>query len=315
MMLPIIKEVCYSVGDLEKIRDFFVNFGGWKIIATCKSSRAQLDKWQLPDTCTAQEILLQCEDVNYGRLRLIKFENIVQDYIRSSQQPWDIGGIMDINIRVPEVAATFDHLREMGWHGLSDPLLQEMGPFKLYDILMRGYDDTIIAFTHRLQPPMDDLPNINFAAHIYNSSITVEDYDTARDFYTTTLQCTILNEYEVVKDGPQENMFGLPHNMADKVTAKACILSFNGNRETIFQIIKFEGVVGKNVKEKAKAPNRGFLSFRVFHEDLERLATHLSDKNITIQNQLHSIEMAPYGQVKKLDIVSPNGVIWEMIQF
>lgn len=309
-----ILEVLYSTGDLEKVLNFYVNYGGWKIVGEYDCDPTTIAFWNLPTTASAKEILLQFDHHPTGLMRLIKFEGIEQKYIRSSQQPWDTGGIMDINLRVHEVANSFEALRELGWHGLSDPLLQVMGPFKLYDILMKGYDDTIIAFTHRVIPPLELPSNNNLPTHIYNSSIVVKNLKKSRHFYEEILGCKVLNEYEVKKDHPQENMFGLPHNLADKVTCKANILSFDGERDVVFQIIEFEGVSGKDFSDRAIPPNRGFLLYRVEVKNLKGYYETLGKKYATIYKPITTLIIEPYGKINCFAVVDPDGVLWEFIE-
>ena len=309
-----IREILYSVGNLKKVLDFFVAYGGWSVVGEYSSSPDVLQYWNLDQQASAKEVLLQSNYHPTGQLRLIKYEGVSQDYIRSSQQPWDTGGIMDINLRVHEVAQSFENLREMGWHGLSDPLLQTMGPFKLYDILMKGYDDVIIAFTHRLQPPMQLEAKINLPSHIYNSSLVVKDLEASRRFYIEGLGSQLLNSYEVRKDSPQENMFGLPFNLADKVTCKANILSFDGERDVIFQLIEFEGVSGKDFSKKAIPPNRGFLLYRCEVNGLDAYYEELSEKGIPIHQPLQQLSIQPYGLVNSFSVISPNGVWWEFFE-
>lgn len=309
-----IKEVLYSVGNWEKVLHFFCEYGGWNKVVEGSVPSDTLAYWQLPTGTTAKEVLLQSNHHPTGQLRLVKFQGVEQEYIRSSQQPWDVGGIMDINLRVHEVASTFEELRELGWHGLSDPLLQEMGPFKLYDILMKGYDDVIIAFTKPVQPPIEYTTSINLPTHIYNSSITVSNLEAARYFYAEQLGCQLLNEYSVKKDSPQENMFGLPFNLADKVTCKANMFSFDGTRDVIFQIVEFDGVHGKDTTAKAKPPNRGFLLYRVAVIGLEDYYITLLNRNTTIYQTPNRIKIAPYGDALCFSVLSPNGVIWEFFE-
>jgi len=303
-----IREVLYSVGDLEKVLHFFVEYGGWNIVGEYNSTQKILDFWDLGDSASCQEVLLQSNHHATGQIRLVKYHGVEQTYIRSSQQPWDTGGIMDINLRVHEVARTFDELRELGWHGLSDPLLQEMGPFKLYDILMKGYDDTIVAFTHSINPPMNLTSPIKLPSHVYNASLVVKNLESSRQFYVDQLGCKLLTEYEVRKDKPQENMFGLPHNLADKVTCKANILSFEGTRDVAFQIIEFDGISGKDFAAKAKPPNRGFLLYRVEVENLTAYFQHLNLHNVLINNPIQKIDLSPYGLCHAFSVISPNGV-------
>lgn len=312
--LKTILEVVYSVGDMEKVENFFCTYGGLNVVGTYQTDRTVLDFWDLNADVTATEKLIRFDSHEAGSLRLIKYHDIQQEYIRSSQNPWDIGGIMDINLRVPEVAQTFNDIRELGFHGLSDPLLQTMGPFKLYDILMKGYDDIIIAFTHRVQPPLELPEGYKIPSHVYNSSVTVKDLKEAQSFYVDTLGFELLNEYEVKKDAPIENMFNIPMNMIEEVTCKVNIFSLNGLRDVMFQVCEFEGIMGKDFTEKAVPPNRGFLLYRCEVEGIKSYYDEIIDKGVKIHKELQEINIAPYGKVLCFALISPNGVWWEFLE-
>ena len=312
--LKSILEVIYSTGDIEKLKYFFCDYGGWDIVGTYDTDRSVLDFWNLNAQVTAKECLLQFREHPTGLIRLVKYEDVEQSYIRSSQNPWDTGGIMDINLRVHNVQETFDKLRELGWHGLSDPLFQEMGPFKLYDVLMKGYDDVIIAFTHRTQPPLELEKGFKLPTHVYNSSLTVKDLACSRAFYVDTLGFSLLNEYAVKKDSPQENMFGFPFNLADQVTCKANIISLDGQRDVVFQIVEFEGVTGKDFSALAIPPNRGLLLYRCEVEAIEAYYQYLLDKQVVIHQPLQTLNISPYGWVNCFAIRSPDGVCWEFLE-
>ncbi len=312
--LKTILEVVYSVGDMEKVTHFFCDYGGLDVIGSYETDRTVLDFWDLEPNVTASEKLIRFNNYEAGSIRLIKYNNVEQEYIRSSQNPWDIGGIMDINLRVPEVAQTFNDIRELGFHGLSDPLLQKMGPFELYDILMKGYDDIIIAFTHRVQPPLELLEGYNIPSHVYNSSITVRNLDEARDFYVNTLGFLLLNEYQVKKEAPIENMFNIPINMIEDVTCKVNMFSLDGTRDVMFQVCEFEGVAGKDFTKKAAPPNRGLLLYRCEVEGLEAYYQSLTKIDAEIHKKFQRLVIEPYGEVKGFSVVSPNGVIWEFIE-
>jgi len=305
-----ISEILYSVGDLEKVKHFFVDFGGWNIVGEYASDASVIDYWELPSNTATNEILLQSNHHPTGQIRLVKFHDIKQEYIRSSQKPWDTGGIMDINLKVHDVAEAFEKLRELGWHGLSDPLLQEMGPFKLYDVLMKGYDDIIIAFTHRLVPPLNLTSPNTLPTHVYNSSLTVSKLEASKEFYVDQLGCKLLNEYQVKKDKPQETMFGLPFNLADKVTCNANIFSFDGERDVVFQTVAFDGITGKDFSEKAVPPNRGFMTYRVEVEGIKAYLKNLQSKNTIIHRPLQTINISPYGKCHAFVVKSPDGVWW-----
>ncbi|WP_394972630.1 VOC family protein [uncultured Croceitalea sp.] len=312
--LNTILEVVYSVGNMEKVTNFFCNYGGFDVIGEYKTDRSVLNFWDLGEKVTANEKLIRFNDHEAGSLRLIKYEGVFQEYIRSSQNPWDIGGIMDINLRVPEVTQTFDEIRDLGWHGLSDPLLQKMGPFELYDILMKGYDDIIIAFTHRVQPPLELPEGYKIPSHVYNSSLTVKNLEETQDFYVNKLGFSLLNEYEVKKDAPIENMFNIPMNMIEEVTCKANIFSLDGSRDVMFQTCEFEGITGKNFSSKAVPPNRGLLLYRCEVNHLQMYYESLLKKGVEIYQPIKQITMAPYGKVQCFALKSPDGVWWEFLE-
>lgn len=312
--LKTILEVVYSVGDMEKVKHFFCDYGGLRVVGDYETDRTVLDFWNLEDEATATEKLIRFEDHAAGSLRLVKYHHTKQEYIRSSQNPWDTGGIMDINLRVPEVAQTFDDIRGLGFHGLSDPLLQEMGPFKLYDILMKGYDDIIIAFTHRVQPPLELPVGFKIPSHVYNSSLTVKNLKETQDFYTNNLGFTLLNEYEVKKDAPVENMFNIPMNMIENVTCKANIFSLDGSRDVMFQTCEFEGVEGKDFSSLAVPPNRGLLLYRCEVDHILEYYNLLVEKEVKIHQPLQEIIIEPYGKVNSFALLSPDGVWWEFLE-
>ncbi len=312
--LKTILEVVYSVGNMDKVTHFLCDYGGLSLVDTYDTDRSVLDFWGLTSTVSASEKLIQFDNHPTGLLRLIKYEGAEQQYIRSSQKPWDIGGIMDINLRVPEVAQTFDDLRDLGFHGLSDPLLQEMGPFKLYDILMKGYDDIIIAFTHRLQPPLELKEGYKIPSHVYNSSLTVTDLQVSKDFYQHKMGFTLMNEYSVKKEAPMENMFGIPMNVITEVSCNVNMFSLDGTRDVMFQTCEFNGVVGKDFSAMAVPPNRGLLMYRCEVEDIKSYYEWIQGNGVQIHKELQQLEIAPYGKVPCFAVLGPDGVWWEFLE-
>lgn len=312
--LKTILEVVYSVGDIEKVTHFFCDYGGLDIVGKYQTDASVIDFWKLKKEVYANETLIQFNNHPAGCIRLVKYHNVEQDYIRSSQKPWDVGGIMNINLRVPVVAQTFDEVRELGWHGLSDPLLQKMGPFELYDILMKGYDDIIIAFTHRVQPPLELPKGYRIPSHVYNSSLTVSSIIESQDFYQNILGFSLLSQYEVKKDKPIENMFGIPMNMVEGITCKANMFSLDGTRDVMFQICEFQGVTGKNFSRFAIPPNRGLLLYRCSVENIKEYYNELQERGIKIYQPLQEITIEPYGRVNSFELRSPDGVLWEFLE-
>ncbi len=309
-----IREIIYSTGNMVRALHFFEDYGGWNRVGAYQTDASVIANWGLGAEVTADEVLIQSDGYHSGQLRVMQFHNVEQEMIRSSQQPWDVGGIMDINLRVHEVSENFEKLRDMGWHGLSDPMLQVMGPFKLYDILMRGYDDVIVAFTHRLEPPMELTAKINLPTHVYKTTLTVADLEATKSFFVDQLGCTVLTEYAVIKDKPQENMFGLPFNLADKVTCKAVILTIHGDNDVDFQIVEFDGVTGKDFSAKAVPPNKGFMLYRVELRGIEAYYEYVTNNGVMVCRDMDEVVIEPYGRVKLFCVKSPDGAIFEFFE-
>ena len=309
-----IREIIYCTSNLKRAKKLFVDYGGWKVVGEYNSDPLFLETWVSDSFVQGRELLIQSEQKENGRLRILELDNADQICARSSQNPWDIGGIMDINLRSHDVPQSFEELRELGFHGLSDPMLQQIGPFKLYDVLMRGPDDIIIAITHRLEPPMSLASEAKFPTHIYKTSITVRDFEEAKRFYVQKLGCTLLSEYEFIKDKPQENMFGLPYNLADKVLCKAAILSIHGGKDIDFQIVSFDGVRGKDFSWQTRLPNKGFVSYRVELEGVSDYINHLQKEGLELFGPVNFYNLEPFGSIRAFNVMSPNGVVWEFFE-
>jgi len=309
-----IREIIYSTGNMKRTLHFFEDYGGWNRVGQYQTDPSVIAHWGLSSNVTAEEVLVQSDGYHSGQVRVMQFHDVEQEMIRSSQQPWDVGGIMDINLKVHTVSENFERLRDMGWHGLSDPMLQEMGPFKLYDILMRGYDDVIVAFTHRVEPPIELKAQINLPTHVYKTTLTVSDLEKSKSFFVDQLGCTVLTEYAVVKDKPQENMFGLPFNMADKVTCKAIILTIHGGTDVDFQIVEFDGATGRDFSDKAVPPNKGFLLYRVELTGIEMYHKYVIENGVSVYGQMQELTIEPYGQVNLFSVKSPDGAIFEFFE-
>jgi len=179
---------------------------------------------------------------------------------------------------------------------------------------MKGYDDIIVAFTHTVEPPLNLTPGLKLPTHVYNSSIIARDMELSLAFYKDILDFQLLTEYEVKKDAPQENMFGLPFNLADQVTCRGKMFSLDGTRDVIFQIIDFDGITGNDYTALAIPPNIGWLLYRCSVSGLHDYYQAVRDRGGLISKELQLLDIAPYGQVSCFSIVDPNGVIWEFFE-
>ncbi len=304
-------EFVFSVGDLAEVSQFYTVYGGWEIAYEGQVSRTQLSFWQLPDNCEAQEMLLQFMGNPKGQLRLIQFRNVAQEQIRSGAPVWDTGGILDIDIRVNDIEQAYRAMQDQGWQGISEPVEQAMGPFVLKEVLMKGHDGVIIALVNRTQPPLELPRDKPLASNIYLSAMIVKDLKAAHHFYIDQLGFRVMNELEIVNQAPGPNMFGLPYNLSHQAPAKLELISPDGTREGMLDILQFEGLSGADHSHRAYPPNRGILMYRFPVQNIEAYYEHIQAKGVQPVCPLTEVEVNPYGTVSFFAVQSPDGVWME----
>jgi catechol 2,3-dioxygenase-like lactoylglutathione lyase family enzyme len=307
-------EFVLSVSNLSAVSDFFVNYGDWEKVYEGIADASQINFWQLPPQCYLEEVLLQFMGNPQGQIRLVKFNQVAQRQIRSGSQVWDTGGIMDIDIRVSNINQVYYEMEALGWQGISEPVAQTMGPFAVNEVLMKGFDGIVIALVNRLVPPLSLPENKKLASNIYLSALIVKDLALASDFFVRQLGFQIMNEIAFTKDSAGENMFGLPHNLANQVTAHLQIISPNGSRDTMLDILQFEGVSGKDCAAYAQVPNLGILLVRNPVKNLENYYQFVQKQGIKPLIPLSEINLLPYGKVKIFAVQSPDGVCLEFYE-
>ena len=308
-------EVVFSVGNLAEAERIYTELLGWKVLWRGQGHASQCQFWGLPQAQT-DEVLLGFDDLDFGQIRLVKFHNVAQKFIRSGGQTWDSGGIMDIDLRVGDIQHTYDLLRENGFHGHSDPILQQMGPFTINEVVMKGHDEIAFALVNRIEPP---LPNPSgrkgCISNVYLSALVVKDIAVSRDFFVNKLGFLLLNQVPFpLQNGP--NMFGFPESMAGQVTAKLEIIAPTESRDSMFDLIEFEGVSGRDFSEFACPPNRGILLYRLPVRNIDAYADFITQNGVEFKVPPAVVDYQPIGQVKMFAVQSPDGVwleFWERV--
>lgn len=308
-------EVVFSVGNLAAAERIYTELLGWKVHWRGEGHSSQCQFWGLPQART-DEVLLSFDDLDFGQIRLVKFHDVPQCFIRSGGQTWDSGGIMDIDLRVGDIQYTYDLLRENGFHGHSDPILQQMGPFTINEVVMKGHDEIAFALVNRVDPP---LPNPTgrkgCISNVYLSALVVKNMAEARDFFVNKLGFTLLNQVPFkLPGGP--NMFGFPESFAEQVTAKLEIIAPTESRDAMFDLIEFEGVSGRNFADFACPPNRGIMMYRIPLTNIDAYADFIVGNGVNFKIAPTIIDYQPFGRVKIFAVQSSDGVwleFWERV--
>ena len=314
--LNLYNEVVISVKSLDKVSKTYTDLLGWKEIWRGNGDKSQTNFWNLPQECETTEVLLQFQGLEYGQIRLIQFENIDQKIIRSGGQPFDAGGIMDIDLRVSDINWVYDEMTERDWHAYTQPVIQTMGPFTVEEVLLRGPDGVVIAFVHRTNPPHPNPFGLTGGtSSVYLSAMIVKSLTVASDFFVNKLGFLLHNEINFVGDEGR-SIFNLPHNIAAQTTAKLQIIGPTDSRDALFDLIELEGIKGEDFSSLACPPNRGILMYRIPVKNIEEYAAQIQQKGVVLKHQMSTIEYAPFGKVKIFAVQSPDGVwleFWEKV--
>ncbi|MCS6967664.1 MAG: VOC family protein [Cytophagales bacterium] len=309
-------EVVFSVGSIEKAAATYRHYMGWQVVHQAEGDYYQPAFWQLPQGCTLDEMLLRLPGTSEtGQIRLVKFHSLKQEYIRPGGQPWDTGGYLDIDLRVNDIQQVCNHLREMGWHSIGNPVQMQMGPFLLEEVLMKGHDEIVIALVHRISPSQPIIEGgKHIVSNVYLSAMIVKDFEQSVDFFVNKLGFQLLNRISVCRPTPGPTIFGLPYNIAPQAPANLAIISPDGSRNHMLDVIKIDNITGEDFSQRALPPNRGILMFRFPVKGIEDYARFVQQNGVNLQLPLTSTCIAPYGEVKAFAVRSPDGCWLEFFE-
>ncbi len=302
------------VSDLDTYIEFFVEIAGWERLADSHCDAALIQHWQLPDTASARFCLLGCPDYSSGYIRLMEFSGVEQRMIRPHTQTWDTGGILDLNIRVRDMAQKRAQLEALGWQSNTEPVTWTFGPFTVSEWLVRGPDGLCLALIERLDPPLEGWPHLKEFSHCFNSTQVVKDMAKALAFYRDTLGFGefLHQNHPFPEAGP--NVLGLPHNLADQISHEIYILHPDAVCEGSIELLSFDGLEGRDLSAQAHPPNLGVAVLRFpLNNGLEALAERLTASGARAQRSAE-LALPPYGQVEMLSTQAPEGAWLEFYQ-
>ncbi len=316
-------EVVVSVYDIGAAIKFYQEVGGWEIAAFGDAPPELAKFWGIKDGIRIEEAVLRNKGDKSGWMRLVKFhltDSVLikqQRQIRSSAHPWEAGGIFDLNIRVKDVKAKFIQLQRLGWQAYADPQRFTVGKFDLEEVLLRGHDGVVLAFTQRYAPALDAFKNMREFSYIFHSTQIVKDVNASYDFYVNKLGFKIYMKNESdskTLSSTGENVLGLPYNHATAAKRKAYILHPQGTNDGSVEIMQIEGITGKDYAGFAAAPNLGLLLLRFPCTDLDTYKKRIVEKGIVLHRDIATLEVAPYGKIRTFVVRSPDGVWLEFFE-
>ena len=300
------REAVLSVKDIDIWQAFFQEAAGWETVYEGDVPASVLSHWNVTEG-TGREVVMVNKGEDTGYVRLMSFYGVARQIIRPHDQPWDTGGIFDLNLRVANMDEAEKSIERFGWQANAAPADFSFGPFKVKEWLVRGPDGIRFALIERLEPPLEGWPHLKKMSRVFNSTQIVKDIDQSLDFYRDKLGMEIYLESKGASEEAGPNTLTLPHNLVTEISRSVYILHPEGLNEGSVEIIEFDGATGEDFSERAVPPNRGIATLRFPVSDWPGFLTHLENENIPIVAGPTRTTLAPYGEVDILAIRAPEG--------
>lgn len=308
------REAVFNVSDLDRQVEFYRAVAGWEMLHSARMPASRLERYGLTTDVTAREAVLGNPGTSRGFIRLVEFTGVAQQQIRSNAQAWDTGGFFDVNARVLDMQRKFSEFQARDWQAASDPVEFSFGPFVVKEWLTRGPDGIVLALIERVEPPLEGWLHLREISRLFNATQVVADASAAKAFYVDKLGFEIYLEHTAPSERPEQNVLGLPHNLAATVPREVFILHPDGTNEGSIEVLGFDGAVGRDFADRVKPQNLGIFTLRFPVRDVDRFSQDLAQKDVEIIHQPMVENLEPYGSTRVLAIRGPGGVWLEFFE-
>ncbi|WP_291076175.1 VOC family protein [Hyphomonas sp.] len=307
-------EIVITTRNVSDWHAFLTEDAGWELRARQPVGAGLKVLWNLPSTATGEEYVFANIGAQRGFIRLVQLEGVEQEMIRVDDRPWDTGGYFDFNVRVAGLWALREKMIARGWQGDSAPIQYTFGPFEVIEWIARGHDGVRVAFIERLNPELEGWPDLKIMSRTFNATQTVRDMDTARAFFQGVLGMQTYLEHVGASEVPGPNVLGLPHEAAAEIDRIVYILHPQGVNEGSVELLAFDGASGRDLSGHAKPANIGLSVLRYPVADLEATMRAISERGGKFEADPVTLDMAPYGRVRSVAMVAPDGGRLEIYQ-
>jgi catechol 2,3-dioxygenase-like lactoylglutathione lyase family enzyme len=259
----------------------------------------------LESTLTGEEALIGDPDQERGFIRLFAFPDRPSGVMRDGAQPWDIGGIFDINVRALQpIEPLHRAMSRNGFSAFAPVTAFHFAGMDVKQVVERDADGLAIALIERLTPPLEGFEAVRGPASlVFNSSQIVPSLAEARTFAVEALGWKPVAESSWVHESGL-NCMGFPLDVARTRRLNVGIFQAQGRNVGSVEFIEFEGEVLDF--STAAPPDRGWTSLRFPMTNVADFIGRASRGGCrTLSPRV--VAMQPYGQVQAAAAVTPWG--------
>lgn len=285
---------------------------GYRTIWRGRAAPATLALMGVDPGWPAEEALIGDPAQGRGHIRLFGFPGRDTGVMRDGAQPWDSGGLFDINIRaLSAIAPIHAAMTRNGFCAFGPLTAWEFGSLSVKEVVSRDADGLAIAVMERIAPPLEGYDDASGAcSYVFNATQVVPDFEAARAFYVDALGWRVVQESTWAHESG-DNCIGLPLDVARVRDLKVGIYQANGLNEGSVEILEYtaESLHFCN----AAPPARGWAALRFPLTDVEGFLSAAAAGGCTISAP-RAIHMPPYGSVVAGVAVTPWGARLEVFR-
>ena len=308
-------EVVISADNINHVSEAYIKVGSWKIMNQRRLNRDWNKFYLLETKKQSREALIGNPGDSTGFIRIIVFNDPNKIDMRVNYLPWDAGGIFDFNVRTNNIERDLDKVRKLGWHGYSDPVRFQFGPYDVSEwIIVEPMSGAAMALIERHKPELLGWDTMKNWSRTFNATQIVNDMDKSLYFYQEILGFKTYLTSRAASSKEKPNVLGLPLSLTDEVSRWVEILHPEGTNSGSVELLQFEGMKGIDLSSRMKAPNRGILSLRFPVENLQNLYDHLIKNKVPVDGDMFILNLPPYGKVRIFAAYAPEGARLEFYE-
>ena len=315
------KEAVSLVADLDRWCSLAEEVCGWTLGHRGTVDHSILEAWRLDGDVTGEEALYHCGDEPQGFVRFVHLSGASQlQRVRAGAASWETGGIFSLMVRTKDLHSVFNAALNAGWTAIADPVSFEYNGRELANVILRGPDGICFGVYERVKPPLDGWDHISHISQPFNCMQIVRSRDATRAFHRDALGFSAYVDQSSQAAEQKDSQFGHPRNMTTEIVTHAAIMHPRGvpdasERENgRVELIQWEGLVGRDLADRAVPPNLGHMALRWAVSDIEATAARITDAGYGLFADVRTVAIEPYGDVQLCSVRTPDGVLYELFQ-